>query len=327
MTRRERYIAKEAVMRYEGRPDRWVERHGRALGRMDGPPGANGKPAPLYDACRMSPEAQRRWLEEAERAKNSKVVEMPPAAVGQMALGLSEADPAALELSERQLAEAEQRLAVIRPALKLEGSARKEALQQASKAAGVSARTAYRWLERYEGNFYAGRRGLEALVDRSRKDKGKSRKLTPAAKDLIVRLLTPGGSLGNLTVKQAWQEYEAERDWRRKNADRELGGKELLLRRPYVAGDRLRADAQLPKLSYSTFRNFAQEIPEPIKVLTRKGPDAFEKTQLPTSHRDYESLDPLELVVMDHRELDLVCVLPPSKRGREARVGRPWITA
>ena len=37
-------------------------------------------------------------------------------------LGLSEADPAALELSERQLAEAEQRLAVIRPALKLEGS-------------------------------------------------------------------------------------------------------------------------------------------------------------------------------------------------------------
>ena len=96
--------------------------------------------------------------------------------------------------------------------------------------------------------------------------------------------------------------------------------------RNYLEDGRLVAEAQLPPVSYSTFRRWVLRLPKPVLTLARKGREAFDNTEVPFSYRNYKSLKPLDWVVMDHRQLDIFAMFPDrSKRGW--RLDRPWVTA
>jgi transposase InsO family protein len=81
--------------------------------------------------------------------------------------------------------------------------------------------------------------------------------------------------------------------------------------------------AQLPKVSYATFCRQVARIPEVIKTMARGGDDAYRNAEL-ISHRDLASILPTDFVVMDHRVLDIFCLVP---EWRTWKLVRPWITA
>src|SRR5271157_504290 len=73
-----------------------------------------------------------------------------------------------------------------------------------------------------------------------------------------------------------------------------------------------------------TLRCFAKTIPEMVRTLSREGNEAYRNSQEIISHRDIAAVKPLDYVVMDHRVLDIFCLV----RDRGAwRLVRPWLTA
>ena len=71
-------------------------------------------------------------------------------------------------------------------------------------------------------------------------------------------------------------------------------------------------------------RRHFYRIPEVVRVLARSGQEAFSNTQEIISFRDLRALQPLDYVVMDHRCLDLFCMI--QKRDGWKLI-RPWLTA
>ncbi len=57
--------------------------------------------------------------------------------------------------------------------------------------------------------------------------------------------------------------------------------------------------------------------------MARKGEDAYRNAEL-ISFRDFNSIEPLDFCVMDHRVLDIFCLV---RDGRGWKLARPWITA
>jgi transposase InsO family protein len=89
------------------------------------------------------------------------------------------------------------------------------------------------------------------------------------------------------------------------------------------AEGRLLPSAQLSRTAaYSTFWRQYKKIPELVKLMARSQ-EAYRNAEL-ISFRDYESIQPLDYVVMDHRVLDIFCLV---REGRGWKLARPWLTA
>lgn len=339
-----RWLTKQQVMKYEKKRQSWVERRAEKLGRRDGPRQRNGRCTPLYDALRMSAAAQRRW------AADRKVVPLTAVAdgedSGQLALDL--AIPAGMQLAAMERAEAEWRFTVLAPLIEPRkhraiweqaGGNRGEVVRLLAKLHERSVRTIYDWLSRWEGKKDPSRRGLVALVDPPRKDKGKSRVMTPAARDFLVKVLAPlegSNGYGEYSLRQAYEIYREEAELRGRWIGRQLEAKSTGLEAcatglatrlaSYIDEDgRLSEEAALGECSYSTFRRWARQIPAAALKLARNGRDKYDASELAYSYRDYSKLLPLDWVVMDHRQLDIFCLLP--QRGGGWKLGRPWLTA
>ena len=65
--------------------------------------------------------------------------------------------------------------------------------------------------------------------------------------------------------------------------------------------------------SYATFCRQIARIPELVKVMARRGEDAYRNHEL-ISFRDYSSIMPMDYVVMDHRVLDIFCLVRDGGR-------------
>ena len=336
-------------MELEDTSSRWVRKHAEILGAVVVERQKNGNPVHHYDLRRLSAAAQLKW------ARRQKVVpidvaddagdefmpwaqEEPAGGTGQLALDLTR--PAGSNLSDAERSQAEPRLLAIEPLLGTKNREQplgKKALrQQVAKMNDVSERTIYAWEQRYlgtAGGAYAGMRGLPALVDHARADKGKPRLMNDAALDLLLHLTVPvDGLTGEMTISEAWRAYKEERALRAQHigtAGRVLSDADEARLGKYTGADgRLGEEARLPKVSYWTFRNWWRELPEAARRLGRKGREAYINEDALVSYRDYLKLKPLDFVVMDHRQLDITSMLPSPKGGKSAwRLGRPWITA
>ena len=369
------WLTQSEVMELEGRTRRWTQKHAEILGAVVVDRQKNGNPVHHYDLRRLSAPAQLKW------ARRQKVVpidvgddggdefmpwaqEEPAGGTGQLALALTR--PAGSNLSDAERAQAEPRLLAIEPLIgkkNREQPLGKKALrQQVAKMNGVSERTLYSWEQRYlgtAGGAYEGMRGLPALVDHARADKGKPRLMNDAALDLLLHLTVPvDGLTGEMTIAEARRAYREERRLRdgylqgvsRKGAKvvpKAAKGKSKAeagedqetpktvpvrdqerLAKYLDAQGRLLEEARLPAVSYWTFRNWWRELPEASRRLGRKGREAYINEDAPVSYRDYLKLKPLDFVVMDHRQLDITCMMPAKQGpGKGWRLGRPWITA
>jgi transposase InsO family protein len=293
-----------------------------------GPLAPNGKPIPLYDAAALPADAQKRWA----RSERRKVVEITPtAADGQLALALSA--PAGPNLSVEDRAEAERRFEIIEPLvdrdkyylLWVQHPAVSQMMEYLATAHSkpnkrITVRTIYRWW----GQWKKG--GYPELVRRDRSDKGMPRVMNDAARALLLKLAVPQkGVYGALRVREMWRVYEEERVWRDAHVTRAMDDYTRDKYAQYLDGDdRLMPAAQLPRVSYETFRVWFNRIPEMLRTMGRDGADAYQTSQEIITHRDYTSMAPMDWVVFDHRVLDIFCLAP--RRGGWTLV-RPWLTA
>jgi hypothetical protein len=283
---------------------------------------ANGRAPRMYDLASLPPDAALRWAEQTRR----KVVDIQ-SSPGQLALALTL--PQGPNLSEADRAEAERRLTVIEP---LVSPARYEALwaecgRRAGKMVdllahqhGTKPRTIYHWLKAYKSA------GLPGLVNKDRRDKGIPRVLSAAALDFLLAAALPRqGAYGELSVAEIHRAYGEERDWRAAHIGKHLGDFELRKYSRYLDGNGCLAQtALLPAVSYETLRTWYDRLPEAIRVMAREGREVFANTQEIISFRNLSDVQPLDYVVMDHRRLDLFCLIP--QRGSYT-LSRPWLTA
>ena len=354
-----RWLTQKQVMELEGKKREWVRTHAEELGvRRNGQRAANGKLLPLYDLHRLSPEAQLKWARQqkvvpisvgSEPGGESQAAddefrflgEEESASTGQLALDLVRPDGSNLEEADRKQAEGRYEViaALIEPKrfrplwAQCDGK-RTKVRDELAKQHGVSPRTIHNWVQRYLGtdlDAYEGIRGLTALVDNDRKDKNQPRLMNHTAFDLLLHLMHPEERRsGQLTIAKAWKTYNEERLWRLENQGKVVLGDEDVERlAKYLTEENiLCAEAQLPKVSYWTFRAWWRNLPAAGIRLGRRGLESFLNTDVQVSYRNYLKLDPLEFVVMDHRQLDLTCQVPERRgRGREWKLGRPWVTA
>jgi len=187
-------------------------------------------------------------------------------------------------------------------------------------AHGVKQRTLYRWLSAYRIH------GLAGLTRCDRGDKGKPRIVNGAAHEFLWRAALPErGAYGELTRREIFRAYEEERQYRLSIAGKRLSDFDRHKYRRYLddKSECLTAAAQLPRVTYETLRIWFNQIPECVITMGRKGEEAFSDTEL-LSFRNLAALMPLQYVVMDHRQLDVFCLV--HIRGGFKLV-RPWVTA
>jgi hypothetical protein len=272
------------------------------------------------DLDKLPPAAQDKWA-----ARQNLIEFVPP---GQMALALTAA-PIGPNLSDADRAIAAKRMAAIDPLLSpanyallwsQHGHSKMAVTKHLASIHKTSERTLRHWLALYKDG------GLPALVRKDRTDKGRPRKLNDAALDFLLAAALPRkGAYGTLSVAEIYRAYNEERQWRQANATEPLGEFELRKYARYLDGDgRLTPQAQLPAASAETFRNWYNRIPEVVRVLGREGTEAFSNSQEIISFRALGDISPLDYVVMDHRRLDLFCLIH-GKQGWTLQ--RPWLTA
>ena len=339
----ETWLTLAEVMELTGWTDRWI-RKTKTLAYRPGEVGRNGKPQPLYALSCLPPEAQQKW------ARKQRVIPIefePSESPGQLALDLM--IPAGSKMSTEDRAEAEERFQVLAPLLEpkrhrsiwigrtkdqvvalLAQTNERTLVTRAGehKQVPLTKRTIYNWIARWEGKK-DDRSGLAALVDRDRVTKGKPKQFNEAALDLVVKLITPkpgADGYGELTIQDAFTAYEEERRWRQVMTGKRLENGDGRRLRNYLDPEGcLLPEAQLPQVCYDTFRVWVQRLPKPLLTLGRNGREKFDATETPYSYRNLAKLKPLDWVVMDHRQLDLFCLLPDRKGGW--KLGRPWVTA
>jgi len=237
-------------------------------------------------------------------------------------------DSPALNLSVEDRAEAERRFTVIEP---LAFRERFEQLWQDCKGRKLAvvhalaveharpARTIRHWFAQYT------RHGMLGLVNRDRADKGTFKLLNQAAAKWIRAEITPKrGSFGALSINETYRAYEEERVWRDAHMGQTIAS-EADKYLAYLDEDRrLSEKGRLPAISLRTLRRFVDSIPEAARTLARDGEEAYRNTQEIISHRALSEIEPLQILVMDHRVLDVFCMIP--ERGGW-RLARPWLTA
>jgi hypothetical protein len=246
--------------------------------------------------------------------------------VGQLALDLTA--PAGPNLSYEDQIEAERRYRIIEPLIDrgkfpllwLEHTRTGAIIKLLSQQHATKPRTIYAWLRAYAIG------GIAGLVKKDRCDKGQPKILGGSALDFLLAAALPRkGSYGKLSVREIFRAYEEERHWRGANANTVMGELEIHKYGRYVdESEKLLATAQLPKVSYETLRRWYQRIPEICRVMSREGDERFSNTQEVISFRDLASILPMDYVVMDHRRLDIFCLV---KAGAGWKLVRPWLTA
>lgn len=237
-------------------------------------------------------------------------------------------DSPASNLSAEDRAEAERRFTIIEPLfsrekfqqLWLDCKGRRLAVVQAlAREHGAKARTIRNWARKYRDQ------GMLGLVNRDRADKGTSKLLNKAARDLILGLAIPKpGSFGALSTNEVFRAYQEERAWRDAHIGQAIPGKADDYAAYLDEDRRLSEKCHLPALSLRTLARFVGSIPEAVRTLARDGQEAYRNTQEILSHRALSEVAPLQYLVMDHRVLDIFCLIP--ERGGW-RLGRPWLTA
>ncbi len=302
------------TMELTGRSERWVRDRAERAERGQ------------YKLTSLAPAAQQAWAEGQKR----KVIELVPAAKtapGQLALALTV--PVGPNLSAGDREEAERRYRVIEPLVTPEkcqaiwqahGNRKGDLVAWLAEQHQTAPRTIYHWLKAWNNG------GLPSLASKVRTDKGRPRSFNSASLDFILAAALPKrGGYGTLSVREIYRAYEEERAWRTSHARARLREFELRKYSRYlIDDDRLHDDAQLPAASYETFRAWVAKIPEVVKVMAREGEEAFHNTQEIISFRALADIKPLDYVVMDHRRLDLFCLV---KAGQGWKVARPWLTA
>jgi len=318
-------ITKDQVATLLSRSVRWVEQHRDHFKLTEAGEHRNGRPTLLYAVDSLPEDAQLRWAD----LQDSKVIEMVSTreAPGQLALALT--IPAGPNLSTDDRIEAERRFVVIQPLIAPETfrglwlqcrESKGELVELLAKEHGTKPRTIYRWLKAFRDG------GLPALVTKDRADKGLPRALNTAALDFLVAAALPKkGEHGVLSVREIYRAYVEERAWRAAHATKPLSESEEGKYARYLdKSGRLSSKGQLPAACYETFRNWFQRIPNIVKVLAREGEEAFHNTQEILSFRALSELRPLDYVVMDHRRLDIFCMV---QERRAWKLVRPWLTA
>jgi transposase InsO family protein len=313
-------LRKEEVAELLGTSERSIERKRELLNPVDAGVARNGRMVPAYPVEALPVEAQKAW---AERQR-TKVVEMAPANSGQLDLALMA--PVGPNLSVKDREEADRRFSAIEPLLHPE---RYPLLLAQSKGARIAwlaeqhktkPRTLYNWLQAFK------REGIPGLVSKDRSDKGTARVFNQAAKEFILAHAMPlKGVRGVYSVREIHRAYEEERAWRDAHAGQAMAEFEASKYARYLDEDgRLRNTALLPEACYETFRSWFNRIPELVRTLARDGVEAFHNSQELISYRDIGAIQPLDFVVMDHRVLDLFCLV----RSRDGwKLARPWLTA
>ncbi len=347
-------IRVEQVMELEGRSRAWVFEHAERLGaHRNGVVGRNGKPVTLYDIRRCSPEAYRKW--ELQKAavpllptENSSPEETSPA---QLAMEMTIPGGPRMSAADREVVNF--RFQVIEPlvdrrkhwqiwrfcsdsaveVVKHQAARHKRTVHKTGEQRPLSWRTVYDWWQRYRGQKFSDRSGLEALVDRSRRDKGCKRKLNEAGQDFIVAMVLPfwdgKDGYGELSAADVHAAYNEELAWREEHAGTVLQAEDRKRLKKYCSPiGRLSKSALLPHIHYETVRKVIAALPKSLLVRARSGPERFEATQVAYSYRAIEKLAPMEYVVMDHRRADLFCAVRSGKGETGGwELIRPWITA
>ncbi len=177
----------------------------------------------------------------------------------------------------------------------------------------VKRSTIYNWLKAFRTA------GLPALVNRDRSDRGEPRAFNQPALEFIMRAALPKpGEDGNLSVREIYRLYAEERAWRESRAGKKVGGSHSEKYARFLAEDGcLRPDTRLPAASYATFRRWFKRLPAVVRVMSREGNEAYANTQEILSFRNLTALQPMDYVVMDHRQLDLFL---PHRTGAAARM-------
>jgi putative transposase len=309
------------VMNLTSKSERSVQRDAADLECKLGDP-TNGRPGRLVKVSSLPSEIQLRWA----AAERRKVVEIAPGNDAQMALALTA--PMGPNLSVEDRAEMDERFRVIEPLVDREKfplfytqyPLMRDRLAYLARENKTPERTIYRWLSQWQQG------GLPALVRRDRADKGTARAMNDAAKALLLKLATPQrGVYGVLRVAEMWRVYEEERVWRDAHLARALDAFSQDKYAMFLGADgRLTPQAQLPRVSYETFRVWFNRIPEMVRTMARDGEEEYRNSQEIIIHRDYESIRPMEWVVFDHRKLDVFCLI--RERGGW-KLARPWLTA
>lgn len=228
---------------------------------------------------------------------------------------------------------AERRFAIIEPLISPNkfvllwfecGNKKGAVVERVSKDHNVKRSTIYNWLKA----FNAG--GLPALVNKDRNDKGISRSFKKAAMEFFLAAAMPKhGEYGALSVREIYRVYNEERVWRDAHVGKRLSQLQAEKYARYLDEDRrLKAEARLSEASYATFVRWFNRIPATIRVMSRNGGEDYSKTQEILSFRSLSTLKPLDYVVMDHRQLDLFCLVPARDGGHAGwKLARPWLTA
>ena len=296
----ETWLTQEEVKGLTGWQDRWIRESRDRLGYRPGEVGRNGKPQPLYALSCLPAEAQHKW------ARQQRVVPIefePSESPGQLALNLMV--PAGSKMSPKDRAVAEERYRVVAPlvepakhrclwagrtkgqVVELLAKTHTRTVKSTGQSVPLSKRTIYNWLARWMGTKDLNHRGLEALVDRDRKDKGKPRSFNDAALNLAVKLVTskPGANgYGELSIRDAFVAYEEERRWRLGMTGLVLENGDARRLQNYVDKDgRLLPDAHLPQVSYETFRRWVKRLPKPMLTLGARAGRLSTTAKFPTA--------------------------------------------
>ncbi len=252
--------------------------------------------------------------------------ESPDASAESLALGLSPAN--GLNCSERAQAEIiECFRGVIDPIanpekyaeLQKQFGSRGKLVRHIAAENGISTRTLYR----KQGLWKA--QGVIGISRKIRVDRGSSRVFNAAAEEFILAAYLPKpGSYGELSVRDVYRLYAEERRYRAEHSAKPVHPEERARNRRYLDADGcFLPSAQFPEASYRTFCREVAKIPDLVKKMGRGGNEAYQNSEL-LSFREFESLLPLDFVVMDHRVLDIFCLV----RTRDGwNLIRPWITA
>jgi hypothetical protein len=301
------------------RSQRWVERNTSLFSTSPLGDAGNGCPAVGVEVKSLPSGAQRKYADN--------VLESATQGPGQLALELTM--PIGMNLSPEGQLEAERRFRIIEPLATpatyrglwaQSGQSKTEVVKFLALQHKTTGRTIYRWFQRWSDG------GLPALAPKDRSDKAQPRKPNPAALDFLLAAASPRqGAYGELSVREIHRAYQEESAWRAAHAGQPLGEFESHKYSRYTdEKGKLSTAAQLPELSYDTMRRYFYRIPEVVRALARSGQEAFSNTQEIISFRDLGALLPLDYVVMDHRCLDLFCMI-------QVRDGwkliRPWLTA
>jgi hypothetical protein len=308
-------LTKREVAELMGWSKRYVEIRARELGvQRNGHRARNGKATPMFPLANLPAEAQTKWIGKTKPPEPRHGIALVPTPAetalvpeGQMALALTTPGQE-LALADRD--QALKRYGIIAPLVEREkhaavwkhcGNTADAVVEFLARQHGHGNRTLYRWCAQFR------RSGLAGLVDRTRADKGQARALNQASLSFLIAAALPKrGEYGKLTVAEIFRAHEEEREWRARHPQK------------------FPPSLQLTAASYRSFCLWFDRIPEIVKTMAREGQKAYQDTQEMLSWRDLSSLRCMDWVVMDHRCLDLFCLVP---RERGWALARPWLTA